>query len=87
MSNTKIKSGYVVIGGQYTQINYGVYPTLTGAMRIATRNVEYWDNWAGWTTPLIYHAEDLDDNGNLVLSALPVAIKSTTRKKWTRTGF
>lgn len=50
---------YIVIGGQYEAICYGESDTLTGAKRLASKNVEYWDNWQGWHVPNIYRAEDV----------------------------
>lgn len=49
---------YYVIGGQYEHIAYGGTATLTGAKRLATASVEYWDNWQGWHKPSIYRADD-----------------------------
>lgn len=51
---------YYVIGGQYNYICYGGTPTLIGAKRLANKNMEYWDNWAGWKTPKIYNADDTE---------------------------
>ena len=53
-----MKNNYYVIGGQYESYCYGGTPTLIGAKRLANKNKEYWDNWQGWHTPQIYHAED-----------------------------
>lgn len=55
------KDGYYVIGGQYSYICYGWCRTLLGAKRLARKNQEYWDNWAGWHTPSIYEACDCWD--------------------------
>lgn len=52
------KKNFYVIGGQYESICYGGAPTLIGAKRLATKNMEYWDNWQGWNRPEIYRAED-----------------------------
>ncbi len=49
---------YYVIGGQYESYCYGGTPTLIGAKRLATKNMEYWDNWQGWHKPSIYKADD-----------------------------
>lgn len=51
---------YYVIGGQYESYCYGGTPTLIGAKRLATKNMEYWDNWQGWHKPGIYAAEDTE---------------------------
>lgn len=51
-------NNYYVIGGQYESFCYGGAPTLIEAKRLANKNKEYWDNWQGWHTPLIYKAED-----------------------------
>lgn len=52
------KINYYVIGGQYESLCYGGAPSLMGAKRLANKNSEYWDNWQGWHTPMIYKAED-----------------------------
>lgn len=49
---------FYVIGGQYETFCYGGCPTLIGAKRLATKNIEYWDNWQGWHKPRIYKAID-----------------------------
>ena len=51
---------FAVIGGQYAVFCYGFTPTLTGAKRLARKNLEYWDNWQGWHAPKIYKAEDVE---------------------------
>ncbi len=57
----KKKNNYYVIGGQYESYCYGGTPTLIGAKRKATKNMEYWDNWQGWHKPQIYRAEDTEE--------------------------
>ena len=52
------KDEYVVIGGQYHNIYYGCTSTLQGAKRLATKNGEYWDNYAGKQIPKIYNIYD-----------------------------
>lgn len=59
-----MKNKYYVIGGQYASYCYGGAPTLTGAKRLASKSVEYWDNWQGWHVPSIYSAEDVEDVTN-----------------------
>jgi hypothetical protein len=54
------KNNYYVIGGQYEDYCYGGCPTLTGAKRLATKNMEYWDNWQVWYKPRIYAANDTE---------------------------
>lgn len=54
----KKENRYYVIGGQYEWYFYGGAPTLIGAKRLASKNLEYWDNWQGWHRPAIYKAED-----------------------------
>ena len=51
---------YQVIGGQYESCWIGESDSLHGAKIIATRNMEYWDNWQGWHKPCIYRAEDVE---------------------------
>lgn len=53
-------SKYVVIGGQYDCYTYGAAKTLTGAKRLASSHVEYWDNWQGWHYPDIFRVEDVE---------------------------
>lgn len=36
---------YIVIGGQYQQCYYGESDSIRGAKQIASRHLEYWDNW------------------------------------------
>ena len=55
---------YQVIGGQYESCWIGESDSLHGAKIIATRNMEYWDNWQGWHIPSIYHAEDVEECNN-----------------------
>ena len=75
------KQNYAVIGGQYAVYCYGFTPTLTGAKRIARKNLEYWDNWQGWHAPKIYKIEDVEKITNFYgetyaprSGALPVAV-------------
>ena len=75
-------SKYVVIGGQYDCYTYGTAATLTGAKRLASSHVEYWDNWQGWHYPDIFRVEDVEDVENCYGSgyapkpgAVPVAIR------------
>ena len=49
---------YCVIGGQYEKYNYGTVKTLLGAKRLATKRIEFWDNWQGCHKPSIYRLED-----------------------------
>lgn len=50
---------YQIIGGQYEYKWYGESDSIRGAKCIATRHVEYWDNWQGWHKPLIYKSDDI----------------------------
>lgn len=62
---------YYVIGGQYETCCYGGTPTLIGAKRMATKCMEYWDNWQGWHKPNIYKAEDtveIESRGRITTS-------------------
>lgn len=52
------KNNFYVIGGQYEVAFYGGAPTLIGAKRLASKCIEYWDNWGGEHRPKIYRAED-----------------------------
>lgn len=49
---------YYVIGGQYQSYCPGGAETLRGAMQLATKSREYWDNFEGWHVPSVYKAED-----------------------------
>ena len=68
------KDGYYVVGGQYKYICYGWCKTLLGAKRLARKNQEYWDNWAGWHTPSVYEACDCSGDMIPYYGAYPVAI-------------
>lgn len=69
---------YQVIGGQYYHHWYGESDSLHGAKVIAGRNKEYWDNWQGWHTPVVYAAEDVmeveTETGTIRVPIWPVAI-------------
>ena len=60
MKNTN--TGYAVIGGQYGAYCYNKTPikTLRGAKMCASKNMEYHDNWQGWTYPAVYRWEDTE---------------------------
>lgn len=73
---------YVVIGGQYQCYYYGDADTLHGAKIIASKHLEYWDNWQGWHYPAIYRAEDVEPSYNFYgegyapkLGVIPVAYR------------
>lgn len=51
---------YVVIGGQYESYCYSDAETLHGAKILASKSLEYWDNWQGWHYPAIYRREDVE---------------------------
>lgn len=87
----KKEVNYYAIGGQYDRYNHGGAATLAGAMRIASQNVENWDNWQGRHTPVIYRAEDCEMSENFFgaqmlpkAGANPVAWKESG--KWTKEG-
>lgn len=74
---------YVVIGGQYQSYYCGESDSLHGAKIIAAKNMEYWDNWAGWHYPKIYLSEDVEPTVNFfgagyapIPGANPVAIRT-----------
>ena len=52
---------YQIIGGQYEHYWYGESDSLRGAKIIATKNMEYWDNWQGWHKPKIYRSEECEE--------------------------
>lgn len=52
---------YRVIGGQYQVVYYGETDNLHAAKCLATKNLEYWDNWQGWHYPRIYITETLEE--------------------------
>lgn len=49
---------YQIIGGQYEYCWHGEADTLQESKKIATKNIEFWDNWKGWHVPYIYRAAD-----------------------------
>ena len=80
---------YHVIGGQYASYFYGGTKTLLGAKRLATQSREYWDNWQGWHTPVVYRAADTEPCNNFYgamrapkADALPVAWYDGDIGKW-----
>lgn len=84
---------YQVIGGQYMFCHYGEADTLKGAMRIARKHEEYWDNWQGWHVPSIYSADDCYEgqftewNFDGIFpkpGAEPVAVCDYYRNEWSK---
>lgn len=83
---------YQVVGGQYYRINYGESDTLKGAMAIARKHEEYWDNHGGWHVPQIYRSEDCEpvtlENGNTMILpkmwAFAAAVFSYMEGKWVK---
>ena len=87
---------YCVIGGQYELAYYGTTNTLQGAKRLATKNIEYWDNRQGWHKPRIYRYEDTEEritkgwitynDGSVIrvpkAGAQPVCIWSYWKLRW-----
>jgi len=87
---------YQIIGGQYEQYWYGESNSLHGAKIIATENKEYWDNWQGWHTPMIYDVGDVEEilsKGRITTpdgwpirvakpGATPIARKNEYSDKW-----
>ena len=55
---------YYVIGGQYESCCYGGTATLREAKKLAAECQEYWDNWQGYHTPLIFHAADTEETAS-----------------------
>lgn len=85
---------YYVIGGQYEQYCYGGAETLLAAKRLAAKNEEHWDNWAGWHRPAIYAAADCVPATSRFFGeqmihterATPVAVYDMTRRVWRSAG-
>ena len=50
---------YHVFGGQYERCWYGDTDNLQGAKILASKHMEYWDNWQGFHKPDIYEAKDV----------------------------
>ena len=87
---------YCVIGGQYEVAYYGSTQTLLAAKRLATKNIEYWDNWQGQHKPKIYRIEDTEEietvgmitynDGLLIripkMNAEPVSYWDNRAKRW-----
>lgn len=62
---------YQIIGGQYESIWYGESDSLLGAKQIASRHVEFWDNYRSWNVPKIYlsdHTEEIESHGRILTS-------------------
>lgn len=51
---------YVVIGGQYESYCYGSSESLHGAKILASKSLEYWDNWSAFHYPVIYRRDDVE---------------------------
>lgn len=73
---------YQVIGGQYKSMWYGESDSLRGARIIAGKNKEYWDNWQGWHTPLIYDAEDVVETESMERFPKFGAVDIDTKKRY-----
>lgn len=75
---------YYVIGGQYAYHYYGASKTLRGAKILASRNKEYWDNFAGRVTPCIYSAESVitTEDGSAMVLPLGDCSYYHDGKKW-----
>lgn len=72
---------YVVIGGQYDPYYYGSCDTLSGAKRLASKNVEYWDNLQGRHYPKICLLEDGDGFAQVETARL-VCYRNWGDKTW-----
>ena len=55
-----IKTGYYVIGGQYSPKCYGHCATLDEARKLAETHEEYWLNCHGYHIPAVYNAKDCE---------------------------
>lgn len=82
---------YVVIGGQYEAYYYGSCDTLLGAKRLASKSVEFWDNWQGWHYPKIYLSSDVGPVTNFYgegyapeALAVPVCVRRWGKKTWSK---
>ena len=75
------KNNFVIIGGQYAFYSYGFTPTLTGAKRLARKNLEYWDNWQGWHVPEIYRTEDVEKVTNFYKFSMLLCFSKYRTKK------
>ena len=89
----KKEINYYVIGGQYEWYCHGGAATLAGAKRLASANMEYWDNWQGWHYPAVYAAANTHDVVSQFYGAgrapLPGAVPVATRRdgeRWTNGG-
>lgn len=88
------QANFYIIGGQYAACCYGTAVTLHQAKLLASKCIEYWDNWQGWHKPAIYRAEDVRPINNFYGAgyapqphAVPAAHWSNELNKWiTREG-
>ena len=79
--NKTMKGRFLVIGGQYNFVFYGLKATERSAKILATKNAEYWDNWQGWHKPVIYElAEEIELAKNASLDDLMVVLRERTDK-------
>lgn len=96
MTKKDIVKKYVVIGGQYASISYGIYNSLHAAKIAATKNIEIWDNWQGKKKPAIYDLNDCEECNNFYgknyrpkeqIVNDPIFIWNEKNNKWIETDY
>lgn len=86
--NKTMKGRFLVIGGQYNFVFYGLKATERSAKILATKKAEYWDNWQGWHKPGIYKlAEEIELPSNAGLDDLMVVLRERADKLGYRNLF
>lgn len=86
--NKTIKGKFLVIGGQYNFVFYGLKATERAAKILATKNREYWDNRQGWHKPVIYElAEEIELPSNAGLDDLMAVLRERANKLGYRNLF
>ena len=74
---------YAVIGGQYRDICYGVFDSLHAAKIAASKNIEFWDNFAGWHCPVIYNAKSVEfEDGECYVKAFHEPLYAKHNGRW-----
>lgn len=76
-----MKGKFLVIGGQYNFIFYGLKSTERSAKILSTKNAEYWDNWQGWHKPAIYElVEEIELPSNADIDDVTTSLQERVKK-------
>lgn len=76
-----MKGRFLVIGGQYNFVFYGLKATERSAKILSTKNAEYWGNWQGWHKPAIYElAEEIELPSNADIDDVIALLRERVEK-------